>query len=165
MVILKNKGKHTMLGKISTTDDTLDSRDIIHFIDDFEEMFYLDMIEDKTDIECFIDNAMDDNPDSEYTENWKQALESEFYADYIIWRTLEHDLENETSEWNDGLQLINSDYWTNYCDELLDDTGFIPKDLPDLIKGNINWDGIYNDLKQDYTYVSIAGSNYYYRNC
>lgn len=59
--------------------------------------------------------------------------------------------------------LIREDGFTDYCRELLQDCGMLPNNLPSFIEFNINWDGVTDDMKQDYSCVEIDGDTYWYR--
>jgi hypothetical protein len=59
--------------------------------------------------------------------------------------------------------LINESYFADYCNELLIDCGDLPRDLPFYIESNIDWDGVAQDLKVDYSEVTYNEETYYYR--
>jgi len=59
------------------------------------------------------------------------------------------------------LTLIHDAYFTEYTQELLEDCGDIPKDLPDWIA--IDWDKTAHNLKSDYTPIEISGRTYWTR--
>jgi hypothetical protein len=73
------------------------------------------------------------------------------------------DLESEVPEWYDGNTLIPADQFTDYCKELLDDLGELPRDLPDCIA--IDWDKTADNLKADYSECEYQGETYLYRDC
>lgn len=76
-----------------------------------------------------------------------------------------NDLEDEISSggWDYGLQLIDEDDFQDYCEELVLDIGDLPKDLPSYISNNIDWEGVAEDLKVDYSEVTFRGTTYLYR--
>jgi hypothetical protein len=59
--------------------------------------------------------------------------------------------------------LINESYFTEYSKELLNDCGDLPKDLPWYIESNIDWDGVAQDLKVDYSEVTYNEETWFYR--
>ena len=67
-------------------------------------------------------------------------------------------LSEEISEWQDGATLIPEDEFTEYCQELLEDTGDLPKDIPHYIV--IDWEATANNLRVDYTEVEYQGTTY-----
>lgn len=69
------------------------------------------------------------------------------------------------SEWEHGETLIRDSYFTAYAEELVHDCADLPKDLPDYIARNIDWKGVADDLKVDYTMVDFGGVDYWIRSC
>lgn len=65
---------------------------------------------------------------------------------------------------NDEL-LINEAYFIEYCQELCEDIGDMPKGTPDYITRNIDWEGVASELMQDYSEIGVDGVTFYYRNC
>jgi antirestriction protein len=59
------------------------------------------------------------------------------------------------------VSLIREDYFVDYCQELLEDIGDIPKGLPGYIV--IDWEATAENLKADYSTVDFDGQTYYYR--
>ena len=62
-----------------------------------------------------------------------------------------------------GESLICESYFTEYCKQLCEDIEAIPADLPWYIASNIDWDGVAEDIKQDYTEIDFDGINYFMR--
>ena len=59
------------------------------------------------------------------------------------------------------ITLISEDYWVNYCEELVSDIGDLPRDIPSYI--SIDWEKTADNIKQDYSYISIGKTDYWYR--
>lgn len=59
--------------------------------------------------------------------------------------------------------LIADSYFTESVKELVTDCGYLPIDLPSFIGNNINWDGVADDLKADYSEVTLDGETYWHR--
>jgi hypothetical protein len=57
--------------------------------------------------------------------------------------------------------LIADGYFTEYVQELLEDCGDIPKNLPDYIV--IDWEQTARIIRTDYSAIEIRGSAYWYR--
>ena len=70
------------------------------------------------------------------------------------------ELESEVSEWSDGNTLIPESEFTDYCRELLEDCGDIPKDLPHYVV--IDWEATADNLKADYSTAEFQGETYLY---
>lgn len=78
--------------------------------------------------------------------------------------SLIHDLEDasdEVGEWIHGEALIHEDYWVEYVEELCKDIGDLPKDVPWYIA--IDWEKTADNIKMDYSELTIAGHTYFYR--
>lgn len=70
-------------------------------------------------------------------------------------------LESEISEWAYGATLIDESDFVEYCQELLEDIGDIPRDMPGYIV--IDWDATADNLKADYITVTYQGTDYLVR--
>ena len=70
-------------------------------------------------------------------------------------------LSEEVSEWTSGNQLIPEDDFEDYCQELCEDIGDIPRDLPSYIV--IDWEATARNLKADYSEIEYQGTTYLYR--
>lgn len=90
--------------------------------------------------------------EEEEIESWKEYFEDELKEIEEI-----DDIENEVGrEFEYGVTLVDVDDFTDYCEELMKKFGYINKDTPQLIKNNIDYEG----MKYDYTEVSYQGSSY-----
>lgn len=67
-------------------------------------------------------------------------------------------LEEVTS---DGFPLIPEGDFTDYARELCEEIGDIPKNFPSYIV--IDWDATADNLKADYSTITLDGGEYYYR--
>jgi hypothetical protein len=123
--------------------DTLDIRDLIERFEELETEY--DTLEDSDAIKNWADLG-------EYTalKDLLDALEG--YGGDEQWR----------GEWY-PITLIHENYFTEYSKDLVIDCGELPRDLPAYIEYNINWDGVAQDLKVDYSEVDYDGETYYYR--
>ena len=74
---------------------------------------------------------------------------------------LQNEAEGYSSDWKYGETLIRESYWEQYVQELCEDNGDIPKDLPSYIE--IDWEVTANNIKTDYTEVDFDGITYYIR--
>lgn len=55
--------------------------------------------------------------------------------------------------------LIKESYFETYMDDMLEDIGDLPKNLPSYLTITVDYDA----LKQDYSEVEFEGNTYYYR--
>ena len=134
------------------TRDLAETRDELkqQILDSFLEMFpqYEEMTESFEDI-CF---------EEEEIESWKSDFENELKQIEDI-----DTIENECSEFSYGETLIDEDDFEEYCQEFIEDCGYISKDMPMIISNNIDWTGIADDMKQDYSEIEYQGNTYLYR--
>lgn len=56
--------------------------------------------------------------------------------------------------------LIHEDDFTSHVRELVEETNDLDN-LPNYIRYNINWDGVVDDFRHDYTVIEYAGETYY----
>lgn len=64
-------------------------------------------------------------------------------------------------DWIYGATLVSEHYFTDYCKEMLDDCGYLPKDLPDWIV--LDFEATAKNMKVDYQEVDFDGATYYVR--
>lgn len=94
-------------------------------------------------------------------ENALDSARADFGADEQKELAELEELESEVSEWSDGNTLIPESEFTDYCRELLEDCGDIPKNLPHYVV--VNWDATADNIKADYSTVNFQGETYLYR--
>ena len=76
--------------------------------------------------------------------------------------SLKEEIESNSDEgFEYGIQLIHENYIDDYLDELLEDCGYIPKDMPSWIK--IDWQATYDNMKEDYNEIELNGNTFYVR--
>ena len=134
-----------MTNAISNLDDTIDSRDVIARIEELEA-----------------ERVAIESPDSVFIET-KRLIEefdnSEEGQELIALKVLAAQGEDYAPDWEYGAQLIHEDYFEEAMDEMLEDCGDIPKDLPSYLTITVDYDA----LKQDYTELDFDGQTYYIR--
>lgn len=145
------------MSEYSFTDDMLDVRDLI---ERYEEL------ESERD-SFFEDRGL---PDSEHGnahniiwEEWEksdEAKELQQLQDILDELKGNGGDEQWQGDWY-PVTLINSDYFTEYTEELLKDCGYIPKDLPSWIE--LDWEKTADNVKVDYTTIDIDDETFYYR--
>ena len=59
------------------------------------------------------------------------------------------------------ITFIKETYFVDYCEQELEDCGYIPNDFPHWII--IDYEATSNNMKQDYQEIDILGETYYYR--
>ena len=143
----------------------IDTRDLIEKRDELKQSI-LDDFNDKfnTEFDDFDDVILDrlDSEDFEHID--KDAIE-----DFkIYWETEYKEIEeiNQVeeevgSEFSYGCTLIEEDDFEDYCEELVIDCGYIPKDFPSWIE--IDWEATASNMKQDYSELDYQGITYLFR--
>jgi arginyl-tRNA synthetase len=159
-----------MTNVINNNEDVMDSRDIEERIQELVN----ELEEKDSDLRTAtsrFNEWSDEDPDhkqdlyddmdvarvelEEFTEDCGRELE--------ILQELKNDALSVTSEWDDGATLIRESYFTEYAEELCRDIGDTPRNLPWYIDNNIDWEGVADDLKNDYATVDFDGISYYIR--
>ena len=142
----------------------LDTRSLQERLDELTEL--KDAVETaQTELDELLIELDDDSSDpaKEKVQDARDALElaqEEFRDVKDEYEELES-LSEEVSEWNDGNQLIPVDDFEDYCRDLLDDIGDLPKNLPSYIV--IDWSATADNLKADYSECEYQGETYLYR--
>ena len=145
----------------SFTDDILDVRDLI---ERFEE---LESERDNFLEEKELDEQEKTNSNNPAVIKWE---ESEDGKEYLQLFNLLGELcgNGGDKKWRGDwypITLINSDYFTEYTKELVEDWGYVrrgdgEKELPWWI--SIDWDDTAENVKVDYSTIDIEDETYYY---
>jgi len=131
---------------INNTDSVIDSRVVIARIDELESE-QADMVEQLSN--------------GEITEADMVAFDQDEGAELDILRRLAEEAERYCPDWQDGVALINKNYFTEYIMELLVDIGDLPREVPHYIV--IDEEATAENIKQDYIAVDYDGETYYIR--
>ena len=124
---------------ISNLDDVIDSRDIIERIEELE-----------SELVSFLEES-EENTEENFPE-WEE-LET--------LRALATECSSLSVDWKCGETLIRYNYWEDYVQEMLEDCGEIPRNLPWYI--SIDWETTADHISQDYNLVDFDGVDYYIR--
>jgi ABC-type Zn uptake system ZnuABC Zn-binding protein ZnuA len=88
---------------------------------------------------------------------WLDPQNAKYEMNKIKKALIKVDAENKDYT---GVTLVDVDDFEDYCEELMEEFGYINKDTPQLIKNNIDYKGIAEDMKYDYTEVTYQGNRY-----
>jgi hypothetical protein len=150
-------------------DQVCDSRDLIEYKEYLENEIleaYIEWAENHND---FKDEG---DIDLQIPDTFEEI---EFLAEEAFTMTCEditneydaiEDFCNELESYGDfeyGEAIISENYFTEYAEELTKDCGYLPDNLPSFIADNIDWKGVADDLKVDYTEADYEGTTYYMR--
>ena len=132
----------------------LDTRDLAERREALKQEILDSFLENFPHYEEMTESFEDIRFEEEEIESWKEDFEDELKEIEEI-----DDVENELgSEFEYGVTLVDVDDWEEYVEELLEDTGYIPKDFPSWIE--IDWEATANNVKIDYTEVTYQGNSY-----
>ena len=136
--------------------NTLDTRNLAERREALKQEILDSFLENFPHYEEMTESFEDIRFEEEEIESWKEDFEDELKEIEEI-----DDVENELgSEFEYGVTLVDVDDFEDYCEELMEEFGYINKDTPQLIKNNINYKGIAYDMKYDYTEVTYQGNSY-----
>ena len=136
-----------------------DTRDLEIEREDLKQEILNDFLEVFPQYEEMTNDFEDILFEEEEIESWRDNWQTELEVIEDI-----NELENSVgTEWSYGVTLIDEDDFQDYCEELVSDIGDLPKDLPSYISNNIDWEGVAEDLKVDYSEVTFRGISYLYR--
>lgn len=116
--------------------DYFDSRDVIDRIEELESMG---------------DSAEAKGADQEVIGQWSIGLEDE------LARLKEFAQSVGSDDWEFGMTFIADSYFTEYAEDFCKGVA----DLPDFVASNINWAGVADDLRADYSEYELDGNTYY----
>lgn len=134
-----------MTQEISNSDDMIDVRDIIARVEELRE--WRDSI----------------NPED---DGLAHSLDAEDLSDLAMLESLLSDLKGNggDKQWEDSwypIGLIRDSYFVEAMQELVQDIGDLPKDIPGYLV--IDWDATAGNLRADYSSVEFDGITYWYR--
>jgi len=137
---------------------SLDTRTLIEERDTLKQNILDSFLEEFPQYEEMTESFEDIRFEEEEIESWKDG----WYTELEVIEAIDN-LENEisSSEWDYGINLIEEDDFEDYCEEFVDDCYGL-RDVPQLIRNNIDWSGIADDMKQDYSEVIYQGNTYLY---
>jgi hypothetical protein len=134
---------------ISNYDDVIDSRDVIARIEE---------------LEADRDNAEGVSADgSFYPLTWGEWTRDnpDDAEELATLKALAEEAEGYAPDWTHGETLIRDSYFVEYVQELLEDCGDIPKDIPHYVC--IDWDATARNIRYDYTAVEFGDVTYWIR--
>lgn len=83
--------------------------------------------------------------------------------DYTAVAEFAQEFEDNASDYHYGEVAIRDSYFTEYARELCTDVGYLPSDLPEFIRNNIDWEGVASRIQADYTNIEFDGVTYWTR--
>jgi antirestriction protein len=137
----------------------LDTRDLQERREELEAQVLESFLEEFPQYEDMTIEYDDIRFEEEEIESWKEVWVNEIAEIAEI-----ESLADEVGpEWNYGVTLIPCDDFEDYCIELVGAIGEIPRELPSYISNNIDWEGVADDLRVDYTELTYKDETYLFR--
>ena len=130
------------------TDDYFDSREVIERIAELTA--------------AFIDATGVDPADVMSADDWAFGLGEDGAAEMVALIAF-RDEADHLPDWEYGETFIRDDNFTDYVQELVEDSGYIPADLPGWLANAIDWEQVADALKRDYTEFEFRGATYWAR--
>jgi hypothetical protein len=129
-------------------EDIIDVRDIIERIEELE-----------SDRDDYMGEAA-------FTDPTWASKEPEAFAELAQLTAIMEDMKGYggDEQWRGDwypVTLIRESYFTDYCQELCEDIGAVPRDFPVYIE--IDWEATARNFMVDYSTVEIDGVTYFYR--
>lgn len=131
------------MADFSNTDDIINVSDITDRVEELRE-----------EIEAYAEKMDDWQQNADNVEELA-ALES--LLDDLRGNSGDHQWEGD---WYPAT-LIRDSYFTDYAQELCEDIGDLPSNLPSYIE--IDWEATARNIRMDYSRVEIDGIDYWYR--
>jgi len=140
------------------TRDLKERRDYLkqEILDSFLETF--EHYADRT--ETFDDILFEEEEIQEWIVDWETELEEIAEINQV-----EDEVESYGGDgFEFGTTLIKEYDFEEYCEELVRDYGYLSRDtITALIENNIDWSGIADDMRQDYSELEYQGTTYLFR--
>lgn len=110
-----------------------------------------------TNIDNIIHSKELENYITENFEELKEIGELETYTKFA------QQFQDYAEDYHYGTEAIHETYFNAYVENLVYDTGMINEDLPSWLEYNIDWEGVADDFKHDYTAIEFGDETYYVR--
>lgn len=94
-------------------------------------------------------------------DTWLAQNEDDDAQELKALKALADEADGYCDEWNDGATLIRESHFEDYCEQLYEDIGDLPKNIPSYIV--IDWAATAHNLRADYTKVDYDGISYLVR--
>jgi hypothetical protein len=148
---------------LDLTDDVIDLRDIIERFEEVEAGL-LACFNEQQEIEG--DDTTTDDPEDSAFQEWTKQTKHEDADEYRELQAILEELKGcgGDEQWRGDwypITLISERYFTDYCQQELEDCGMIPRDLPSFV--HIDWERTAGEMRYDYSYTSIGENDYLYR--
>jgi hypothetical protein len=151
------------MSNLDLSNDVIDLRDLIERFEEIEADL-LACFNEQQEIEGD-DTCTDDPEDSAFLE-WAKVTAHDDAEEFNQLLAILDELkgcggdEQFRGDWY-PITLISESYFTDYCMELVQDIGDLPRDIPSYLA--IDWEATADNLKVDYSEIEIDSNTYYFR--
>jgi len=129
-------------------------------LNEFNDRFNTDL-EEFEEIETFLYDEASEFISTEEREEFEDEFSEEYeIIDNIL--ILIDEVESYSGDSFEDTHFILEEDFEEYCEELVNDC-YDLRNLPDFVKYNIDWEGVANDLRVDYSSVEYNGNTYWFR--
>ena len=145
-----------MARDVSNSADVIDSRDVIRRIEELESE--LEGLEFKftgtaAEMGVYLDSL-------EESHTGDEPFDRDAAEEYLTLKALADEAEG-CADWSYGEALIRESYFVEYCQQLCEDIGDIPRNMPAYLV--IDWEATSKNLRADYSEVDFGGETYLIR--
>ncbi len=152
---------------VDNSQDLMDSRDVIARIEELQDERDTLATEVTDAAETLKEGQEDGDEEKEAlqdaldaaTEALKEWIEGDEGAELRALQAFADELSGYADDWQHGCTIIRDSYFETYMDEMLEDIGDLPKNLPYYLTITVDYDA----LKQDYTSAEFDGTTYWVR--
>lgn len=139
----------------------LDTRDLVEKREELKEQIldsFLETFEHYTEqTETFDDILFDEEEIQSWKADWQEELDEIAEIDRV-----EDEVESYGGDgFEFGTTLIEETEFEEYCEEFIEECGYISSDMPSWII--IDWRLTAGNMRQDYTEVEYQGKTYLFR--
>jgi uncharacterized coiled-coil DUF342 family protein len=143
--------------------DIIDVRNVIARVEELREELQTAMDENEeghnfTELASYVEAVRKDQSAAHAHRLWEEADELRKLEELLSDLCGYGGDEQWEGDWY-PVTLIKDSYFEEYMDEMLEDIGDLPKNIPAYLKIVVDYDM----LKQDYSEVYFEGNTYYYR--
>lgn len=130
------------------TDEYFDSREVIERIAELTAEF--------------IDATDSDPADYMSEDDWAYGLGEDGAAEIHALLTLQEEAEGYIPDWQYGETFYTWEGLIQYAEETVNEC-YTSGDLPSWVTNHIDWEGVAEEIKVDYTEFEFRGTTYYAR--
>jgi hypothetical protein len=67
------------------------------------------------------------------------------------------------SDWAYNVSIVRDSFFAEYAENEVEECGLLPSALPEIVARNINWQGVAEDMQEDYLQFEAGGVTWWVR--